>query len=290
MKRIAILFLVTITTIAVYGQDYFPLVEDNKNWSVLNEIFSFPWEPTTYYTENYKIDGDTIANSVPYKKLFNSNDVFPAYWNLSYLIREDENKKVWLRELANGAEFLMYDFSIIQGDSVQVGFEPVYLYVDSISSIEINGTTRMQYHLSDGESAGYEETWIEGLGSDKGIIWCGTANFVGGWTYLLCVHENNELTYMNPEYNFCYFVNTDISEETKETVQIYPNPAKNTISISNPEKIKFESLTLFNLSGQIVIELDPKGTCFDISAVKPGIYFLNILNESEQIIKKVIIE
>lgn len=261
MKRIAILFLVTITTIAVYGQDYFPLVEDNKNWSVLNEIFSFPWEPTTYYTENYKIYGDTIINSVSYKKLFNSND-----------------------------EFLMYDFSIIQGDSVQVGFEPVYLYVDSISSIEINGTTRMQYHLSDGESAGYEEIWIEGLGSDKGIIWCGTANFVGGWTYLLCVHENNELTYMNPEYNFCYFVNTDISEETKETVQIYPNPAKNTISISNPEKIKFESLTLFNLSGQIVIELDPKGTCFDISAVKPGIYFLNILNESEQIIKKVIIE
>jgi hypothetical protein len=200
--------------IGVYGQDYFPLIEDNKNWSVLNEIFSFPWEPTTYYTENFKIDGDTIVNSVNYKKLFNSND----------------------------------------------------------------------------ESPDYEETWIEGLGSDKGIIWCGTANIVGGWTYLLCVHKNNELTYMNPEYNFCYFVNTDISEETKVAVQIYPNPAKNTISIFIPEKIKFESVSLFNLSGQIVIELDPKNTCFDISAVKPGIYLLKILNESEPIIKKIIIE
>ncbi len=74
MKRIALLFLVTIMTMVVWGQSYFPLVEDNKNWSVLHEIFSLPWEPTTYYTENYKIDGDTIINSMSYKKLFNSND------------------------------------------------------------------------------------------------------------------------------------------------------------------------------------------------------------------------
>lgn len=290
MKRIAMLFLVTMMTISVYGQDYFPLIEDNKNWSVLHEIFSFPWEPTTYYTENYKIDGNTLINSVPYKKLFNSNDEIPAYWNLAYLIREDENKKTRIRELANGDEFLMYDFSIIQGDSVQVGFEPIYLHVDSISSIEINGTTRMQYHLSYDESPDYEETWIEGLGSDKGIIWCGTANFVGGWTYLLCVHENNELIYINPEYNVCYFVNTDISEDTRGSIQIFPNPAKNTISIFNPEKIMFESVSLFDISGQRVIEFDPKSTCFDVSNLKPGIYFLKIINRNEQVTKKIIVE
>ena len=207
MKRITLLSLLTIMTIALYSQ-YLPLVEEGKEWSTLTEIFHFPWDPATYTTEIIKIDGDTIINSVTYSKLYSSPEEIPTNWYLSNFIREDSDKKVWFRDLNGDTDYLMYDFSVNVGDSVPIGyFDPVYLHVNSIVPIEVNGTVRKHYTLSCTGSPEYEETWIEGLGSDKGLLYSGGVYFTGGWTYLLCVHEDAALAYINPENNVCYFLN-----------------------------------------------------------------------------------
>jgi hypothetical protein len=212
MKSIILLIMGALLTTYLCSQNYFPLIEEDKEWSVLNEVFHIPPYPSFYTTQNFKVIGDTNINSLFFNKLFTSNEQVPTSWNLSYLIREDTNKRIWLRGLSNEDEFLLYDFSVVQGDSIQVGyFEPIYLHVDSISSIMINSSLRKQYWMSYNGLTDYQETWIEGLGSDKGIIWSGSALLIGGWTYLLCVHEDDELIYMNPDYNVCYLLTSSIT-------------------------------------------------------------------------------
>ena len=291
MKRIILLIIGAFLTIYMYGQNYFPLIEEDKEWSVLNEVFHIPPDPSFYTTQNFKVIGDTNINSLFFKKLYMSNEQIPTSWNLSYLIREDTNKRIWLRGLSNEDEFLLYDFSVVQGDSIQVGyFEPIYLHVDSISSIMINSSLRKKYWMSYNGLTDYQETWIEGLGSDKGIIWSGSALLIGGWTYLLCVHQNDELIYMNPDYNVCYLLTSNITEITKEQIQIYPNPAKNNLTIISPESIKIESIALHDLMGQQIIEFEPVSLLLDISHLSSGIYLLKISYNNEQIVKKIIVE
>ena len=75
-----------------------------------------------------------------------------------------------------------------------------------------------------------------------------------------------------------------------ESVEFYPNPAKNTLNlkISNASKdFKFE---LTDMTGSRIL-IDRQNTnSIDISKLKPGVYFGTIKIEKEQITRKIIIE
>lgn len=289
MKKTIILILSLVWPVMIYSQDYYPLVEEDKSWNVMAVAFYPPFD-TTFSTITYKFLGDTIINTETYKKLYSSNEENPTNWNLWRFMREDTNKRVWLKKNAEADECLMYDFSISEGDSIQVGYgEPVYLYVDSITYVTVNGTLRPKHWMSCKVMPDYRETWIEGIGSNKGIVNSGSAFVVGGWSWLLCMSEGEELIYMNPNYNSCYLV-TDIREKNNALIQVYPNPAKNKLKIENIENFRIESISIINLTGQKIKQFEPKKTHLDISGITSGIYFLKITFEKGEIIKKIIIE
>jgi hypothetical protein len=56
MKKPIITILFTILTIITYGQDYFPLIEENKTWNVLAVAFQPPFD-TSFSTITYKVSG-----------------------------------------------------------------------------------------------------------------------------------------------------------------------------------------------------------------------------------------
>jgi len=279
-------FLISITT---YGQDYFPLIEENKTWNVLS-VALIPLFDTSFSTITYKFSGDTIINSDSYKKLYLSFQENPEDWSLWGFMREDADKRVWLRMDSEEDEFLMYDYSIDVGDSVFVGiYEPVYLLLDSISEITINQTERKKYWFSCNMMPEYRETWIEGIGSNKGICWSGSAFVVGGWYRLLCMSENGELMYMNPNYESCY-LKTDINEIEKSSLKVFPNPAKNTLIIENKENVKIKSISLLNVKGQIIKQFEINNTQLDISNISSGYYILKISHENGVFTQKLIVK
>lgn len=289
MKKPIIFMLFTILTSITYGQDYFPLIEENKTWNVLSVAFQPPFD-TSFSTITYKATGDTIISSESYKNLFASSEESPENWSLMCFMREDADKRVWLRMDSEDDEFLMYDFSIDVGDSVLVGiYEPVYLLVDSISEININQTVRNKYWLSCNMMPEYSETWIEGIGSNKGICWSGSAFVVGGWYWFLCMSENGELIYMNPNYESCYLI-TDINEIEKSSLKVFPNPTINTLSIENIENIEIESISLLNVKGQIIKQFDSNNTRLDISNISSGYYILKISHKNGVFTKKLIVK
>ncbi|MDY0078917.1 MAG: hypothetical protein RBR87_16740 [Bacteroidales bacterium] len=147
LKKVIISLAFSILSISAFAQDYYPLIQERNTWNVLSvagAIFD-----TTYSTITYKLTGDTIINSKTYKMLYSSQEEQAVNWNLWGFMREDTDKKVWLRMPSDEEEFLAYDFSIGVGDSVLVGMlNTEYLRVDSISEIEINQSQRKKFWLS----------------------------------------------------------------------------------------------------------------------------------------------
>ena len=290
MKNLILFFLLLLLNLSAFSQEYYPLIEEEKSWSVMIVIQTGEWPPfdTTYYTVNYYITGDSMLNDIQYKKLFSSTEEMPTNWDLTGLIREDSTKSVWYKRIIDENEVRLYDFSLNTGDSLKLGYDTLFYYhVDSVTTCTINGTQRNKYWVSSVND--WHETWIEGVGSNKGIINSASASMVGGRTWLLCVSDSGELIYQNPNYESCYLV-TGIHENEKPIIQIYPNPAKDLLTIKNDNNIKIKSIMLTNITGQTIRQFDPGRIHLNISSIPPGLYFLRIFYKSGTLTKKILIE
>jgi hypothetical protein len=288
MKKAIIVVLFTLITGMTYSQDYYPLVVEDNTWNVM-AVGLFPYWDTAFSTVTYKLSGDTVINSLTYKKMLSSWEEIPVNWNLYGFMREDDNRQVWLKTEFVTQEFLMYDFLAEQGDTVTVGLQtPVNLIVDSITSVTVSGTERYKFWLSGIEYTGYHETWIEGIGSDKGIVWSGSAGLTGGYYVLLCMSNNGEQIYMNPDYNFCYINTVSIDENIGESIQIYPIPATNSLKFNNINNLDIISISIIDFSGRVIRDFEANSSVVDISTLNSGIYFLRIKTENGEILKKVV--
>jgi len=186
-------------------QNYYPIVKETSNWSVISGGFGSWMKICCVETNNYKISGDTTIHGKVYKKVFTCDDSLKLAWKLKALIREEINsKKVWLRDL-DDKEGLIYDFSVTLGDEITV-YNPFYYdsntyTVTKIDSIFLNTEYRKVYTLSinDWEA----EQWIEGIGSKLGIINCNFYAIPGGFSELLCFTDS-DIKYINPDFQTCY--------------------------------------------------------------------------------------
>lgn len=80
-------------------------------------------------------------------------------------------------------------------------------------------------------------------------------------------------------------LNTKEFESNKFDIKLYPNPASNLVEVSSKENI--EQLSLFNLSGQLVKEVENSKT-IDISELPEGIYILKLSIPNSTFTKKLI--
>jgi hypothetical protein len=288
MKIIITLFFGLMISGLLYSQEYYPIVQENNEWDVLkvNESGPYPWD-TIYWTETFILSGDTVLNEQNYKKMYKSAEEFPLNWSYWGGLRE-ENQKVWHIGINNYRERLIYDFDLSVGDTIWLyEFDP--MIVDSIQYKPINGENRKHIYFSYSEYPSLTELWIEGIGSNRGILEPGPANFDGGGFWLLCMKENGDLIYMNPNYDNCFLI-TDIEEINNSLFQVYPNPAQDKIKITNTENIRIESISFVDLKGQKLREFENNKTEFDLSGISTGIYLLKLTHENGEIIRKIIIE
>jgi hypothetical protein len=287
MKNSILLIAGFLTIISISGQNYFPLVQENNEWTTLIVIQSgpYPWD-TTFWTDNYRLSGDTVINNQTYTKLYKSQEEFPTNWNYCAGLRE-ENQKVWRNGTNNYPEMLIYDFTLNLGDTINL-WDDDPMIVDSIVNKPINNENRKHIYFSYPGYPSLSELWIEGIGSNRGILEPGSGTFEGGSSWLLCMKENGAIIYSNPNYNSCFLI-TKIEEINNSLIEAYPNPAEDLIKISNLENIRIESISLFDLSGQKIRDFDKSKTELDLSRISTGIYLLKLSYANSEIIRKIII-
>ncbi|KAF5034226.1 hypothetical protein DSECCO2_598400 [anaerobic digester metagenome] len=283
-KPILILFL-SLLFLTTFSQQYYPLIEEGRSWNVMYVVPS--WGPpfdSSCYSVNYLITGDSILNNIEYKKMITSIEEIPVNWDLDGFIREDSVNRVWYRRIVDTNEVLIYDFSLLTGDSLKLGFDTTMYYkVDSITTEIVSDSLRKKYWISQDDFI-WKETWIEGIGSNKGILGSAMASVVGGWGWLLCMSDDGVLTYMNPDFDSCY-INTGLNELHKPDLRIYPNPASDVIHCVLPDNEDYE-IVVYNALGSIVHPSTPLRMTIEgdiinvnIEELTSGIYFIEARGE-----------
>ena len=291
-------------TIVAYGQEYKSLINDSLYWDI------------SYAEMGYICSG--FHNGSPYRYFFNGADTLingKTYSKISYyeilsppphcdsfqsdtisyeypyaFLREDIlERKVWAFYYNDTIEKLIYDFSVMQGDTLD--FYSGYgsnIVVDTIYNIITgDGVERKKYVLFDN---GYElGAYVEGIGSDAGMF---RYPFYGFENYYctICVKDKNNTNIIGS--NHCSDFITDVYHIKPASIEIevYPNPFTNRFvietSISNYE------IEIYNYLGQIIFsEKNINADVVITSTFEKGIYFIKIKKgenviHSQKIIKQ----
>jgi len=170
------------------AQTYHPLLTDSSTWDTYHHNWSLPACSVTG-TDRSFVNGDTLINSVLYSKIsaYSGVNITPmpcpvwAYDNTSFytiaLMREDTaSKKVWRYNESIGEEFLLFDFSVMQGDTFITSFgwdtalSPDTFIVDSTSALlMLDSSFRKIIHMTFNNGVILHEFMIEGIGGSAGL-------------------------------------------------------------------------------------------------------------------------
>jgi hypothetical protein len=84
---------------------------------------------------------------------------------------------------------------------------------------------------------------------------------------------------------------TGINDLSTSKLSIYPNPTNGDFTITGLELVgTVSSLSLTDMNGKVLKVLDTKATKFSMAAIKPGVYFLNIISGNKQEVLKIVKE
>ena len=258
------------------AQEYVPMIQEGNEWCTLEAIVCKDTEGHYNTLVNW-LSGDTLINEVRFTKVMETLNGEGSPYQVA-LLREEDGK-VW--ETYNGnSEILLYDFTANVGDSLVCGYGD-YFVLDSISIEQIGGVDRKKFWFGleyDFTGEPYAmETWIEGIGSDLGLLYCGSYYFCGGYYRALCFHQDGELIWQNPEYDAC--VITSVEEINDKVISVYPNPAMETVTIDGVEASEVQ---IYNALGQLVKTVRNSNEV-SLGGLPQGVYMVRITDAENKV-------
>lgn len=84
-------------------------------------------------------------------------------------------------------------------------------------------------------------------------------------------------------------VNEATSQNSLESVKVYPNPAKDVLNVELPKKVKDFSLEITDVSGRTLFSVQNQ-TKVNVSSLVNGTYLCTVKTDNESVTRKVIIE
>lgn len=301
---IAIVFVLSISAnLLAQEYQYIPFPDSGVVWSEIYYSFSENAIDETAY-ECFALNGeDTTINGHMYTKVYHFYDsIFDKTKAVCVGgIREDSLKRVYyngqqahrlkpqLQYAKPGDEIILFDFGIEEGDTIKYIInssapgDAVYI-VSKIKYINIGGILRKQFFFMNYEDDFWGFSWIEGIGSTKGLL------FVSGdtpMTYnnqLICFFENDDQTYHNTEYKDCFEGFVEIDEmKIKNKVSLSPNPAINKEITFNFNGIRFEKVLIYNNNGSLIGSFPVKtfeSLTILLPKTAPGIHYYKALTSN----------
>jgi hypothetical protein len=279
--------------------EYIPIVKDglqvwtiDKNYGQYNEQYRYERLALT--------EEDTIINGENYKKIYSFTERDFNIENATFVcgIRENENKQVFVA-YHNRPEFMLYDFSLTEGDSILADGEyELYFNVTNVDTLVFNGVERREITLQFYNYAWV--TWIEGIGNIEGLLmdWRSYTMAMDPMpnVRLRCYEYNEECLYSDFSFNEsiddCYTpLYTGLEEnQIQNNISLYPNPTKERVYINTSIPIK--QMTICNLLGQEIQKYNNLETTspIDISGLNEGVYFVKIYTEKVVLSKKIVVK
>jgi hypothetical protein len=290
-KLILITILYLSTSDLIQGQVYHPFSTTTASWSY--RYYDDFHNPTPCMV-HFRMNGDTILNSLAYKKIYvsysGSGLCFAAYPFQMCFMRESAKKIYFVSDTSN-LEFLMFDFNVNAGDTLFNmfpsqpfgGCDSDTVVVWGIDSVLCSDGYHRRYYAEN-------EMITEEIGNILGglfmPVYCGSVS--GG--YLLECYSDSTETNIFPGglIGPCAPLAVQSFEE-KENLSVYPNPFRNEIHISHSDNV---NITITNMLGQEIESILYSAGIEYLNTTKwcEGIYFIRTNSisgsESKRVIKQ----
>lgn len=286
---------------SVYKNRDYVDCESTKKWSdvkYLNDNTCWTEFGVNIFTNDialsrqYYLFGDTLINNKIYKKIFAGlPNITPQNRQCFDAIRE-ESGRIYKQynDITNGksGEFLLYDFTVQTGDTIQSlspnGALSRKMVVNSINFVELsNGEKRKRYNFIDASP------WIEGIGCVQGFFKPAQDILTNGIVDHLVCFKQNDISYYNdaslcPSRNCCDLIQglNEISQNNTK-VSLSNNPLLSSTLFSWGNSSTFDFINLTNLLGKTVLTANINGlTEYKVtrSQLEKGLYIVQLLSKN----------
>lgn len=267
---IVLLFLFCTSTMA---QPYKSIFGKNKtSWLIFG----------SYGTDSIYVTKDTLINGIMHKEIW---ALIPSIMvNYLYVTEDTNSGHVYMYNINDGQDVLLYDYSLEQGDTIC--WSP-YIGVDSVYFENGNKIIELNYTCVDPYNSTYKHRYIEGIGCNMGFspIWA-----YGGIQVLLCSYKDGIQVFQNTDSIYdgqCWI--TGIEEKRNQTMKIWPNPAHECINIECKTP-GIKQVGVFDLMGRIQMcqSMDEARISLNVRDLPPGIYLIRMQANTETVTSKFI--
>ena len=297
---IAFIFLAEIS----FSQENFSFVDDDMQWSYMTAENSEMWayKVPTIVTTTYKYNGDTIINTISYKKMYRTTNN-GKNWDEFGAFRQKDAKVYYIKKNETD-EKLAYDFSSNMECRVKSNYDDIALTSDTTIINNVKKARWGFYQLMHCDNVEYGEPcapldnkyyYIDIILEDVGSIFSPTFDtlfFSSGTcagcryiTSLLCVQKGNDVIWYNPNYEDCYYERTAIDNTANQQVSISPNPVKDKLTLTLPKAEN--EIKIFNLQGKLLSQQNVGFSAeINVSMLQTGTYVLVVNGESYKFVKE----
>jgi hypothetical protein len=237
-------FFLLLFTNKVSSQDYLPFPQDSAIWYYVDYDYN-PMPPplATFNTYIYEADGDTLINGTIYTKLYNAYENYPSTYEGAYRV-DDINSRVYFIDSFYNTEGLLYDFSLVPGDTIPVinGTDTAFHVVCmDTASIVINNLPHLALSIFSYDDYGNtcHTVWVKGIGSMKHPLetelFCAEDWFETSY-FLNCYFYKDEKIFQepnNPFFEGCYGQWIGIDDLSTEKFFLFPNPVTDIAQITS---------------------------------------------------------
>ncbi|MHB8259903.1 MAG: T9SS type A sorting domain-containing protein [Bacteroidia bacterium] len=309
MKKIYVVALIVIASVCekAKGQTYvyhkFP--DSAAVWNFHQIVVMSLCPPSGQRVDDYYsiiISGDTIISSKTYHKLTTPYvQVVPSTCasccalatGYKGAVRQDTvAKKVFIVPPSNTSEQLLYDFTMLVGDTVK-GFissatGTTVSIVQSIDSVLVGSTYRKRWNIN----TCYFIYLIEGVGSTYGLIepspGC-TVDFPSD--SITCFKQNGLALYPNTATNCQLITSVNSIDKNSNQITIYPNPANGIINVKLGIMNETATIEIYNTIGECVHRqiVKSSNSQIDVSDLSEGVYNISLQSKEGTINKRIVI-
>jgi len=270
------------------AQDYIPLAVEDAQWLIAKWKQDDPFMPDGFY--GYFIKGDTVINSITYKKVFFREFVFAMNPPLTVsnefyfaAVRDDvENRKVYAYGQDDGncisPEYLIHDFSLAVGDVCEYP-TPICTVreynITNVYSDNLFGKIR-KIIVSQTGNPSCVDYFIEGVGNQTGL-------FEPAWCFESLLSLDTFCVGKDCMSNL--FVSSINTIKTVKYATITPNPVLENFNLTltyynSNQNCKY---ILSDITGRQIIKqnIESAVTTINMESLQVGIYFITIYNENQ---------
>lgn len=157
-----------------------------------------------------------------------------------------------------------------------------------VESCKGSNDASIEVQVNDSIGAVYDYVWDAATGNQLGNI----ASGLSAGMYEVTINDSNACFYVksitvDTSTNIC----TGITEFIETTLEVYPNPAENSITISSTQHLD-GMLTLSNMQGQVVLKQSVKGNrvTLALNNLSSGLYLLSLIDNAVSYKKTIVVK